>query len=430
MHAIALSRWEMPSSESHTMSPLKRPSGDLTQKRDLRKRMPLWAATPRVGVITRKAAGLGHYDVVVVGAGIGGALMAHALMDQSLKVLVIDRRTPVRGSTMASTAMIQHEIDVPLHKLADMKGEGVAGRIWQRSARAVEDLALMAAQLDLRCSFERKRTLFLAGDAYGSRALATEAEARRKAGLSVDYLDAATLLDRHGIERTAALDSPVSASANPAQLTAALLRLARLRGVEMVAGVEITDLRGEDDVILATGDGQLISAGDVVFCTGYEFLQPLASKNHSLVSTWALASRARLKRPAWIDSYLVWEGSDPYLYFRSTYDGRVIVGGEDETADAAFQSEPKGKAKTKILVEKLADLTGMVIGEPDFAWSAGFGTTADGLPMIGRVPGFTHVYAAMGYGGNGITFSKIAADLISSEILGRPDPDFTLFPFH
>ena len=30
--------------------------------------------------------------------------------------LLLDRRQPLRGSTLASTAMIQHEIDVPLHR--------------------------------------------------------------------------------------------------------------------------------------------------------------------------------------------------------------------------------------------------------------------------------------------------------------------------
>lgn len=34
-----------------------------------------------------------------------------------------DRRDPVRGRSTASTAMIQHEIDVPLHQLARMIGD-------------------------------------------------------------------------------------------------------------------------------------------------------------------------------------------------------------------------------------------------------------------------------------------------------------------
>jgi glycine/D-amino acid oxidase-like deaminating enzyme len=148
------------------------------------------------------------------------------------------------------------------------------------------------------------------------------------------------------------------------------------------------------------------------------------------VSTWALASRPHLERPDWLDDFLVWEGSDPYLYFRSAADGRVIVGGEDESSKGAFEDEEKIGLKAKRLIEKLGELTGISIGKPDFVWSAVFGITANGLPMIGPVPGLSNVYATMGYGGNGITFSQIAADIIASEILGHRDVDAELFPIH
>lgn len=80
------------------------------------------------------------------------------------------------------------------------------------------------------------------------------------------------------------------------------------------------------------------------------------------------------------------------------------------------------------MIEKLGDLTGISIGAPDFAWSAAFGMTPNGLPMIGAAPGLSNVYVTMGFGGNGITFSQIAADIISAEILGHRDADWNLFP--
>ncbi len=167
----------------------------------------------------------------------------------------------------------------------------------------------------------------------------------------------------------------------------------------------------------------------MVFCTGYEFLKAVANKKHAIVSTWAMATRPRHPRPEWLDDYLVWEGADPYLYFRSTPDGRIIVGGEDEKSDDAFEDPAKLQAKSDILREKLSDLIGIRIGVPDYRWAAAFGVTAQGLPMIGRVPGMRNAFATMGYGGNGITFSQIAAEIISSSILGHADPDASLFPF-
>jgi glycine/D-amino acid oxidase-like deaminating enzyme len=55
----------------------------------------------------------------------------------------------------------------------------------------------------------------------------------------------------------------------------------------------------------------------------------------------------------------------------------------------------------------------------DLVWSGAFGTTEDGLPLIGRVPGHPGIYAAYGYGGNGITFSYLAAQVIGELIAGR-----------
>lgn len=404
-------------------------SAPLTQQRVLRRDQPLWAATSGTSIRTTRTVANKAYDVIIVGAGISGALMAHALAGKGLRILMVDRRQPVRGSSLASTAMIQHEIDVPLHVLQKTMGVRHAQRVWQRSAGAVEQLAQIVGDLDVKCSFQRKRTLFLAGEEYGARALKSEFEARNEAGISAELLNAATLREQFQIDRTAAIDSAISASANPAQLTAGILRSATMQGTEIVSEVEIRDIRAfDEDVVVSTSEGTLLSARHVVFCTGYEFLEALANKSQKVISTWALASRPKLKRPEWLDRYLVWEGSDPYLYFRSTPDGRVILGGEDEGVEAAYKDDAKRERKTKVLVEKLADLTGIAIGKPQFEWSAAFAVTPDGLPMIGNLPHMKNVFVTMGFGGNGITFSQIAAELISGEILGHHDADWDLFP--
>jgi glycine/D-amino acid oxidase-like deaminating enzyme len=57
-----------------------------------------------------------------------------------------------------------------------------------------------------------------------------------------------------------------------------------------------------------------------------------------------------------------------------------------------------------------------------FRWSGTFDTTSDGLPLIGPVPGAKGIYAAYGYGGNGITFSFLAARLIGDLIAGKTSP--------
>jgi len=75
--------------------------------------------------------------------------------------------------------------------------------------------------------------------------------------------------------------------------------------------------------------------------------------------------------------------------------------------------------KSRLLAQKLAALWPMANTDIEFRWSGTFDTTRDGLPLIGPVPGQKGVHAAYGYGGNGITFSYLAAHLIGDLLAGR-----------
>jgi glycine/D-amino acid oxidase-like deaminating enzyme len=53
-------------------------------------------------------------DIAIIGAGISGALTAWYLCKAGFKIIIIDKRDAGTGSTAASTALLQYEIDVPL----------------------------------------------------------------------------------------------------------------------------------------------------------------------------------------------------------------------------------------------------------------------------------------------------------------------------
>jgi glycine/D-amino acid oxidase-like deaminating enzyme len=78
--------------------------------------------------------------------------------------------------------------------------------------------------------------------------------------------------------------------------------------------------------------------------------------------------------------------------------------------------------KARLLAGKLTVLWPVANTEIDYRWAGTFDTTNDGLPLIGPVPGMKGVYAAYGYGGNGITFSFLAAQLIGNLIAGSSSP--------
>src|SRR6185436_769745 len=65
--------------------------------RDLRTGRPLWASS-RTSFPARPLHQSAKADVVIVGAGITGALLAHTLATRGLAVIVLDRREPAHGS--------------------------------------------------------------------------------------------------------------------------------------------------------------------------------------------------------------------------------------------------------------------------------------------------------------------------------------------
>ena len=86
-------------------------------------------------------------------------------------------------------------------------------------------------------------------------------------------------------------------------------------------------------------------------------------------------------------------------------------------------------AKSQRIAEKLGRLFPKLDTTPEFAWTGSFGTTGSGPPIIGRLPRHPGIFAVMGYGGNGITFSQIASEIVRSALSSRPDRDADLFAF-
>ena len=66
--------------------------------------------------------------------------------------------------------------------------------------------------------------------------------------------------------------------------------------------------------------------------------------------------------------------------------------------------------KTAALTEDFTKLMPHIPMRSEFAWCGTFGTTRDGLPYIDRHPRDRNSWFALGMGGNGITFSTIAAE--------------------
>lgn len=400
-----------------------------TPRRDLRTGEPVWVdglpVQARFPPLERDL----KVDVAVIGCGISGALAADAALQAGKSVAAFDRRGVALGSTAASTALLQFEIDQPLTTLTRRMGREKAVRAWWRSATAVEHLGARIADLGLRCGFRKRHAVYLPGNVLDVRGLKREAALRLKVGLRSRFIETEELHRLTGIEGEGAICSAGAAEVDPVALVRGLWRSALQRGAAIHAPCEITRIQpGRDEVVLTADTGHRVQAKLAVLATGYELSKLVKLRGYRISSTWAFATAPQPDR-LWPSRCLIWEAAAPYLYLRTTIDGRVIVGGEDEEFADEARRDRLLPRKIAALRRKLSALLPELNTQPDFAWAGCFGESPYGLPAIGPLPGAERCFAVAGFGGNGITFSAIAAQLLHRTLLNLPDPDFTLFGF-
>ena len=369
-------------------------------------------------------------EVAIIGAGITGALVGYILMKAGVKVALFDRRHAGMGSTSVSTALLQYEIDTHLTDLTNLIGEKKAVRSYQLCLEAIEQLKKLATEVGVGEEVQLRKSLYLASHKKDVKPLERECELRQQQGIAVEWLDRKEVERLFPFSAPAALLSEVGGQTDAYRLSHALLEAIVEGGGAVYNQTHLTDMTyGNEEVNLRTDNQHTVRARRVVIAAGYESLNFVQQKIATLHSTYVIISEPMSQPDLWYDNCLIWETARPYLYMRTTADNRILVGGFDEpfyNPDKRDRLLPKKTAQLeKAFAKKFPDLA----FQADFSWAGTFAETPDGLPYIGSTPEHPLAYFALGFGGNGITFSLIAAHIIRDLYLDKPNSDADIFSF-
>jgi len=372
-------------------------------------------------------------DVAIIGGGISGAMIAWYLTEAGLDVIVLDRREVAHGSTAGNTGLLLYELDEMLQRLSRRFGRAPAERAYRRCHAAIRAVERLARNARCDCGFARRSSLYLAAGAAHVPRLEREFAARRAAGLDVAWWPRQRIRAESTLPHRAAILSPDAAQLDAYLLTYGLLIAAHERGARVHDRTGVTRRRRRrGGVDLFTERRRRVRARQLVVATGYEAGEFLPEPIGALHSTFAVISEPIpggdfAGWPA--NRALLWDTGDPYLYLRTTSDDRAIIGGYDEPFSNAAARDRLLPRKSAALQRRFRQLLPRIPFEPATAWAGTFGVTADGLPVIGRHPNVPHTWFALGFGGNGTTFSLIAAEIIRNALVGEGDPDAELFGF-
>jgi len=397
---------------------------------DLKSGYPFWAVRHGLGQTRKPLIGEQRCDLLIIGGGITGALFADRFTREGHDVIVVEKRDLGWGSTSASTALLQYEIDTPMVDLAKRYDETQAVAAYRACLEAIDALVERAAALDVE--HHESDSLYLASKKREVPAVSAEYALRLKHGFPVSWLGPSELKSRFGAKAPGGLLSEAGAWVDPYAFALALLDGAVEAGARVHDRTTVAKLEpGERGVVATTGSGCQIRASRVVIASGYESQRWLDKKVADNRSSYAFATdHDMVEHYPQIAETMVWESARPYFYLRSTGDGRFVAGGEDDAIDLPARRDARVDAKASKIAKRIKRFLPELALNPVWAWGGTFAETFDGLPFFGPHEQWgARVYFAMAYGGNGITFSQIGTDLLAASLAGREHSLAPLFSF-
>ncbi|MBK8465025.1 MAG: FAD-binding oxidoreductase [Chloracidobacterium sp.] len=370
-------------------------------------------------------------DILIVGSGITGSLIAHRCIAEGYATTLIDRREIAHGSSSATTSMLQYEIDTPLHELIEMIGERGAVESYWACFNSIDDLWKVSREIRSTCGFKKKDSLYFASMKKDVESLRKEFAAREKHGFPVSWLESAGIEKRYGIEGTfGGILSLQGGSIDAFCLAHEILKFNKKRGLQVYDKTDLVKIEHKrNGVRITTEYGNVIKARKVIYCTGFESTEMIKDKFVDLISTYAIVGEVSEDDHSHLSETVFWNTADPYNYMRTTDDNRILIGGEDEDFLDTKKRAALLNKKAARLEKKLKKLLPSVKFRTDFAWAGTFGETKDGLPYIGKHPNFPSAYFVLGFGGNGITFSVIGMDMTAAMLKGEKHPLDEYFRF-
>lgn len=370
-------------------------------------------------------------EILVVGSGITGSLIAHQCVSDGHQTTLIDRREIAHGSSSATTSMLQYEIDTPLYELIDMIGEQAAVDSYWACFNSIDDLGSISKKIRSKCGFKKKESLYFAALKKDVAWLTKEFQAREKYGFPVSWIEPAEIEERYGMVGTfGGILSTQGGSIDAFCLAHELLQYNQKRGLAIYDKTNLVKkVHSKNGATLTTEYGNKIKAKRVIYCTGFESTEMIKDKFVDLLSTYAIVGEIAEDDHSHLSETLFWNTAEPYIYMRTTDDNRILIGGEDEEFVDPVKRDSLLSEKAAKLEKKLKKLIPSLKFRTDFAWAGTFGETNDGLPYIGEHPNFPSAYFVLGFGGNGITFSVIGMEMVAANLKGKTHPLDEQFKF-
>lgn len=356
-------------------------------------------------------------EILIVGGGMSGNLLAYTLAKRGKSVTLIEKNKLGSGSSTANTGLLQYSSDIMVSELADEIGKSDAIMFYEMCLDAMNKLTEVNKSLNRDTDYRDRESIYYASSEDDGVKLDREYKYLNDYDFPVKFLDENDLKNIYKINKSCALKTWGDADVNPYKFIQALVDANIDMGVTYFENTSI-DLENIKENTAITSTDHEIEFKNIVLATGYTKIYPVIEDKAQVNRTYAFASKP-LESAPWKDEVMVWETKDPYLYFRTTVDKRIIAGGLDEEIAVVVENESTIYQKTEDIKTQIKNLFPDLDFEIEYRWNAIFANSKDGLPFIGRDPEVKNKYYLLGYEGNGTCYSMAGSEIISDLIEGK-----------
>ena len=177
-----------------------------------------------------------------------------------------------------------------------------------------------------------KQSLHFAHNAQGAENLTREFQCRKMAGIKVKWLSKENVYSTYGLVSEGGILSENAASMDAYHFAHSLLEYSANKfGLEVYDHTQLKSVEyGRSKNFAVVDTTAVIECGKIIYTTGYETHELIQSDIGKLISTYACVSEPLANLPSPLCETIFWNTQDPYFYFRTTSDNRILIGDEDE----------------------------------------------------------------------------------------------------
>ena len=367
-------------------------------------------------------------EVIIVGGGVTGSIVGYYFSKNNIPAVILEKERIAHGSTSITTSLLQYELDSNARDLEEYTSLENIITSYKLGLKALDELDEFIKEYGNKCKYEKKDTLLYTAKECEVKAMEEEDKTRKNAGIDVKFIskeDNPFSLDIkggvYGVNGGAQLD--------PYEYTHQLLEVSCNMGLQVFENTEVMDINYEQDgVEVTTSFGYKVRGKKVIIATGYNTERFTKRNFGAKTVTYNIATKPVKNFDGWFNRVLIRDKCDPYNYFRTTSDNRIIAGGEDVDFYTNIKNEKLAKEKYSILLNRIKNMFPNIKDiEIDYEYCGGFISSQDNLGYIGEDPNHKNLWFCLGYGANGILFAILGGMMLSKLYKNEIDENLKLF---